>query len=61
MNRYAVIDRGQVVNVVLWDGVTEWGLDPRFSAIDCSPEVGIGWTHDGEGFHPPQVIVEDPA
>lgn len=60
--RYALIQSGRVVNVVLWDGEAEWEPGPDFSAIDCRPEVGIGWTHDAGGFHPPvEPADEDPA
>ena len=60
--RYAIIERGNVVAVALWGGVTEWSVDEGQSAIDCPDSVGPGWTHDDEGFHaPPEPVVEDPA
>lgn len=58
--KYALIQSGYVVNVILWTGDAQWNPGPQFSAIDCGPEVSIGWTHDANGFHPP-VISEDPA
>lgn len=65
MTRYAVIEQGRVVNVVLWDGEEKWLPGKKFTVIDCGDLVGIGWTHDDDGFHapplPPKDPVEDPA
>lgn len=52
MTRYAWIENGQVTNVILWDGESGLAVPDHVSLID-SPSVGIGWTHDGDGFHPP--------
>jgi len=54
MMRYAWIENGQVVNVILWDGETPFEVPEHVSLID-DPDVGIGWTHDQDGFHPPVV------
>lgn len=60
--RYAVIDNGVVVNVVIWDGETEWPLPPDLSAIDCAPQVGIGWTwNNDDGFIAPPEPDETPV
>lgn len=40
MNRYAVIENGVVINVVIWDGVSEWaGAD---QSVPCGEQVKIG-------------------
>jgi hypothetical protein len=49
--RYAVIDSNNyVVNIVLWDGVSEWSPGPGLSLIQIQEEqfVDIGWTYDEE-------------
>lgn len=60
--RYAIIRSGLVENVILWDGEADWNPGDDVSVIDCPAEVGIGWTHDEDGFQaPPEPVVEDPA
>jgi hypothetical protein len=63
--RYAVIKDGRVVNVVVWDGVSDWQPGDDVTVIDCPDDVGPGWTHSDEGFAPPppppEPDVEDPA
>lgn len=53
---YAVIDSITyiVVNIVVWDGVSEWSPPSGTFAIQ-SDEAGIGWTYNpGDGtFTPP--------
>jgi hypothetical protein len=48
---YAVIEDTHVVNMVVWDGVTEWS-PPDGDELVCIkdfPHVGIGWDYiDGE-------------
>lgn len=49
--RYAVILDNRVVNVVLWDGVTDWHPGDEYTVIDCPDEVGIGWHwNSDDGF-----------
>lgn len=58
--RHAVILNGQVVNVVLWDGVSDWSPGEIYAALECPDHVGIGWLWNADdGFY--QVAVEDPA
>lgn len=48
MGRYAVVVDGLVVNMVVWDGVTEWTPNEG-KAIEAPYGVGIGWAYyDGE-------------
>lgn len=49
--RYAVIDSNNyVVNIALWDGVSEWSPGPGLSLIQLQEDqfVDIGWTYDEE-------------
>lgn len=55
MIRTAIVRGGVVFNVTLLDPDGEWQPDEGFEAIPCGPEVGPGWTYDGEEFiAPPQ-------
>lgn len=53
-NAYAVIKDGIVINIVVWDGETEWQPDEGY-AVKTDGSVGIGWLYDGETFTPPPV------
>jgi hypothetical protein len=52
--RYAIVEAGLVINVVLWDGDIEaWSPPEGTEAIQCPDEVGISWTYaDGEWVAP---------
>lgn len=57
---YALIQDGKVVNVVLWDGETDWNPGDDFTAIDCPDDVGIGWTWDTDnGFQRPEPTLPE--
>ena len=46
---FAVIEAGIVVNVVIWDGETEWPHEGEAVLIPESSSAGIGWDYiDGE-------------
>lgn len=53
--RYAIVSGSQVVNVVLWDGVTPWAAPEGTVAVSCGDTVGPGWTCNGSIFTPPPV------
>ncbi len=53
-NAYAVVKDGIVINIVVWDGETEWQPDEGY-AVKTDGSVGIGWLYDGETFTPPPV------
>ncbi|MER5005930.1 tail fiber assembly protein [Atlantibacter hermannii] len=53
-NSYAVVKDGIVINIVVWDGETEWQPDEGY-AVKADGSVGIGWLYDGETFTPPPV------
>jgi len=64
MNGYLVIKDEQVINTVLWDGVSDW-TPPEGTTVELAPaHVGIGWTRaDGEWIapEPPPAPTPDPA
>jgi len=58
MSRWAVVDGGQVLNVVLWDGMSAW--EPAAGTAVALPEgspVGPGWSYDGDEFTPSAVVL----
>jgi len=61
---YAVIDAvGNVINVVLWDGETDWSPPEGATVIKINGSgAGIGWTYkDGDFIQPttPAIPEED--
>jgi hypothetical protein len=64
MNGYLIIKDEQVINTVLWDGVSEW-TPPEGTTAELAPaHVGIGWTRvDGNWVapEPPAAPTPDPA
>ena len=61
MGRYALVENGIVINVVLWDGVeyseeTPNGWSPPSGILAIETEdADIGWTYVGGVFIPPPV------
>lgn len=51
--RYVIIERGEVVNIFLWDGITPWAPPDKVLCLACPDHVGIGWTYDGQNWSPP--------
>lgn len=51
---YAVIENNTVVNVVLWDGESEWSPDNGV-AIPAADGVGIGWSYANSTFTAPDI------
>jgi len=51
---YAVIKNNTVVNVVLWDGESEWAPDNGV-AIPAADGVGIGWLYADGTFTVPDI------
>ena len=47
---YAVVQGGKVVNVIVWDGESEYNPDGELIKISgLTPEPGIGWDYaDGK-------------
>lgn len=54
MANYAVIEKGSVTNIVLWDGESEWAPDNGV-AIPATEGVGIGWLYADGTFTAPAV------
>jgi hypothetical protein len=55
-NRYALVENGVVVNVILWDGDTEAWQPPEGATAELLPAdspVSIGFTFNGTMFSPP--------
>lgn len=54
--RYAIVQDGVVVNIILWDGETEWTPPEGTTVHACPDEVGIGWGYvDGVWTAPVEV------
>lgn len=58
-NRYAIVCNNIVQNVILWDGKTDYNPPEDCSLIECSDEVGIGFTYKDGEFHPPPIEEEE--
>lgn len=56
--RYAVVRDGAVINIAVWDGVSEWTPPEGDTAIECPDEVGIGWTRADDEWVAPEIIEE---
>jgi hypothetical protein len=63
MNTYLIIKNNQVINTVVWDGVSEWA-PPEGTTLEIAlTHVGIGWTRvDGNWIAPERTAApaEDP-
>jgi hypothetical protein len=48
MNNYAVINGGNVINIILWDGVTPYNPGIGFSLVEIpnGTNVCIGYTYN---------------
>lgn len=51
--RYALVRDGVVVNVIVWDGESEWTTPEGCVAVECDNTVGPRFTYDGKTFSPP--------
>jgi hypothetical protein len=62
MYRYAVTDiiTKKVVNIAVWDGVSEWEPGHELIAIR-SDEAEKGWIWNGETFHDPMPPEQPPV
>lgn len=53
MNNYAVVDsEGKVINIIYWDGVSEWSPpeDTKAVKIPDGLFVDIGYSYNGKKF-----------
>ena len=56
---YAVIQEGKVVNVVIWDGESDWS--DSANAVEITDSAGIGWDYANGKFtdnRPPKEDAE---
>lgn len=53
MNRYALVQNGVVVNVVLWDGQSPWTDSLAITLLAPGSPVCPGYTYDGTNFTAP--------
>jgi hypothetical protein len=61
VERYAIVADGVVWTVTEWDAAAAPGWQPPAgTAVACGPEVGVGWTYDGESFAAPAAEGADP-
>lgn len=63
MSTYLVIKDNEVINAVVWDGVSDWTAPEGTTAELAPAHVGIGWTRvDGEWIapEPPPAPTPDP-
>lgn len=51
VENYAVVKDGIVVNIVVWDGITEHSIDGILVKATVDAVIGSIW--DGENFYPP--------
>ncbi len=59
MNKYALVDNGTVLNVILWDGEQRYETPYELVPLPEESMVGPGWAFDGEEWVAP-VIGPDP-
>jgi hypothetical protein len=62
MPNHAIVEAGVVINVVVWDGVADFGLAADQTAVpidDLDPVPGIDWTYDGATFTPPPISLKE--
>ena len=65
MNRWAIVDNGEVVNSIVADAsfieVLRNDHDSLIETTDLAPWPSVGWTWNGETFAPPPEpeLVED--
>jgi len=60
---YALINQDNlVVNVISWDGKSDWQPPEEFMAVPLQGEAGIGWSYiDGQFVPPPEEESSDPV
>ncbi|MFW5400556.1 hypothetical protein V2A85_12710 [Yersinia sp. 1252 StPb PI] len=59
MNKYAVVLNGVVINIVVWDGESDWSPEVG-ETVECDDAVSIGWTYDGSLFSDPKLLDPPP-
>jgi len=58
MSKYAIIDNGVVINIVVWDGVAAWSPEPgKPIEIKDSAFVDLGYLYSNEKFTDPEESI----
>lgn len=54
MNRYCMIDSftNVVINIIVWDGVSEYTPPEGTYLRPATEDVLVGWTYDGNTYSP---------
>lgn len=60
--RHALVDAdGVVVNIVLWDRISEWSPEAGLVVIEAgNAAVDVGWTYSDGMFHGPDAFASIP-
>jgi len=53
MNWLVLDETRTVVNIIVWDGETEFQLDRALTLVEQSDGVGIGWVWNGRTWSAP--------
>lgn len=53
-NFVLINENGDVVNRIMYDGVTPYTPPSGTTLLDATDEVCIGWTYSNGSFSPPQ-------
>lgn len=51
--KYALVQNGSVINVILWDGAADADFGDGVTAVAATDDVQIGWTYNGTAFTDP--------
>ena len=54
MNTYLILKGNEIINTVLWDGVSDWTPPEGTTAVVAPAGVGIGWTKSGSNWIAPE-------
>jgi len=46
MGNYAVVLNGKVINLVVWDGVSDWRPADDAQVILAPADISFGWSYD---------------
>lgn len=55
MDTYAIVKDGNVINIVIWDGKSEWSVPEGCTAVATGPGAAVGGTFNGTTFTAPAV------
>jgi hypothetical protein len=62
-NKYVEVcnETGRLLNIILWDGITEYSRPGRtiIPIEECPNEIGFGWTKTESGWEQPPEQEEE--